>query len=331
MIARNRRIKVNEDCNKRLNIDTYNQIRSGRAGFYKQERGLIVVWGKEAVQFLDGLVTNSVKGLEDGGQMLAAFPDAKGRLIAVVRVRRQVITYLFETEAATHDAVYQNLFRFTFAGDFFVDDLTPGYSYFEIFGPKEDFYDPDAILRWPGIVGYELPYGASYFVIPDLVDEFRSFLADENGCLPIDDELYETLRIEAGIPKYGVDMDATTVVPELGIEDLVSYNKGCYIGQEIIARIHFRGHVAKQLTGLLLGSEGGMAEDRAISLVGTELRSTDGKPAGKITSATYSPKLEKIVALAYVRYEHLAPGTVLHAGDAEAVVTPLPFIEMQVT
>ena len=68
----------------------------------------------------------------------------------------------------------------------------------------------------------------------------------------IDDETYETLRIESGIPKYGVDMDETTIVPELGLDGLISYNKGCYIGQEIIARIHFRGHVAKRLTGLAL-------------------------------------------------------------------------------
>src|SRR5206468_1491697 len=98
----------------------------------------------------------------------------------------------------------------------------------------------------------ELLYGAAYFVPNDHADKFRSFLTDENGCVAISDELYETLRIEAGIPRYGVDMDETTIVPELGLDDLISYTKGCYIGQEIIARIHFRGHVAKMLTGLKL-------------------------------------------------------------------------------
>ncbi len=66
----------------------YEQIRSGQAGFFETERGLIAVWGKEAVQFLDGLITNNVKALADGGQMLAAFPNAQGRLLAVVRVKR---------------------------------------------------------------------------------------------------------------------------------------------------------------------------------------------------------------------------------------------------
>jgi folate-binding protein YgfZ len=306
--------------------DKYDLIRSGRAGFYEQKRGLIAVWGKEAVQFLDGLVTNSVKGLEDGGQMLAAFPDAKGRLISVVRVLRQGDRFLFETEAATREAVYQNLFRFTFAGDFFVEDLSDNFLYFEIFGPKADVYHTDVGERFAGGLVFELPYGAGYFIPNNLAGNFHDFLTmkDQNDCQAVDDELYETLRIEAGIPKYGTDMDGTTVVPELGLDGLVSYNKGCYIGQEIIARIHFRGHVAKQLTGLILSEPPASAGGQ---FVGAELTAVDGKPAGKITSVTYSPQLGKTVALAYVRYDYLASGTELYVGDTRAVVTELPFIK----
>jgi folate-binding protein YgfZ len=117
-------------------------------------------------------------------------------------------------------------------------------------------------------------------------------------------------------------MDETTIVPELGLEELISYTKGCYVGQEIIARIHFRGHVAKQLTGLL-------AQPGAVAtglLPGVELKSPDGKNAGKVTSVTFSPKLQKQIALAYVRYEHLAAGTTLLTGEQEVEVTPLPFV-----
>jgi len=102
----------------------YDDLRAGRAGFYEHNRGLIAVWGKEAVQFLDGLISNDMKTLEDGGQMLAAFPNAQGRLLAAVRVTRQGERFLFETEDATREKVFQNLFRFTFAGDFFVEDLS---------------------------------------------------------------------------------------------------------------------------------------------------------------------------------------------------------------
>jgi folate-binding Fe-S cluster repair protein YgfZ len=102
-----------------VNLDVYNEIHSGRAGFYEQDRGLIAVHGKEAVQFLDGMITNDMKTLEDGQQMLAAFPNAQGRLVAIVRVLRQGDRFLFETEEAAREKLYQNLFRFTFAGDFF--------------------------------------------------------------------------------------------------------------------------------------------------------------------------------------------------------------------
>src|SRR5207237_7328232 len=159
-------------------------------------------------------------------------------------------------------------FRFTFAGDFFVEDLSEDYSYFEIFGPKEDVYHPGVGERHSGAFAYELPHGAGYFIPRDQEKEFRDFLEIENKCLTISDELFETLRIELGIPKYGVDMDETTIVPELGLDDLISYNKGCYIGQEVIARIHFRGHIAKELTGLFLSESGADRGPRAGSPLG---------------------------------------------------------------
>src|SRR5436190_22139102 len=306
-----------------MNIDfenAYQAIRSGRAAFYEQPRGLIAVSGKEAVPFLDGMITNDMKTLADGGQMLAAFPNAQGRLLAVVRVLRQGDRFLFETEKATREKLFQNLFRFTFAGDFFVDDVSQTHSYFEMFGPKKDVYDPKAGEPWPGAFVYELPHGAAYFVPNELAEQFCTFLTNEDGRVAISDELYETLRIEAGVPKYGVDMDETTIVPELGLDGLISYDKGCYIGQEIIARIHFRGHVAKQLTGLVLSNgKGDLGEELAVL-------SVDGKPGGRITSVTYSPKLDKTIALAFVRYDYLAEGTELLVDGNPAIVTPLPFV-----
>jgi folate-binding protein YgfZ len=298
--------------------NTYDLIRSGRAGFYEQPCGLIAVWGKEAVPFLDGMITNDMKTLEDGASMLAAFPNAQGRLLAVVRVQRQGDKFLIETEEATREKVFQNLFRFTFAGDFFAEDLSDAHSYFEIFGPKKDVFNPHVGEKWPGAFVFELPHGAGYFIPIELAEKFRDFLSVENKCVTIDDELYETLRIETGIPKYGVDMDETTIVPELGLDGQISYTKGCYIGQEIIARIHFRGHVAKRLTGLVSVTEGLSA--------GVDLTTVDGKNAGKITSVTFSPKLEKTTALAFVRFDHLETGTELRCGDIPVIVADLPFV-----
>ncbi|HEX6279504.1 MAG TPA: glycine cleavage T C-terminal barrel domain-containing protein [Pyrinomonadaceae bacterium] len=300
-----------------MDIEVYNHIRSGGAGFYEQKRGLIAVWGKEAVQFLDGMITNDMKTLGDGEQMLAAFPNAQGRLLAVVRLLRQGDRFLIETEEATREKVFQNLFRFTFAGDFFVEDLSDQYQYLEIFGGSENSPPYEG-----GVAAFRGRGGSlGLFIEGDGIPEGLS----------IDDATYETLRIESGIPLYGVDMDETTIVPELGVDGLISYTKGCYIGQEIIARIHFRGHVAKRLTGLVLNSppyEGGVAEGRGGSLAtGSELTAPGGKPAGRITSLTYSPKLERTIALAYVRYDYLQEGTELAVAETSAIVKELPFVE----
>ncbi len=297
--------------------ENYEHIRSNGQGFYEQKRGLISVWGKEALQFLDGLITNDMKTLEEGGQMLAAFPNAKGRLLAVVRVLRQGDRFLFETEDATREKVFQNLFRFTFAGDFFVEDLSDQYRYFELYGTGESL--PTAAASG---VFFEAGTSTDWFVEDDQAKEFHSNLL-RDGSVKITDDLHEILRIENGVPKYGIDMDETTIVPELGLDGLISYNKGCYIGQEIIARIHFRGHVAKLLSGIVLAFE---AEGGA--LTNTELSTADGKNAGRITSVTYSRALDKTIALAYVRYEYLADGTELFVDKQSANVKSLPFVRM---
>lgn len=285
----------------------YWHIRNGGSGFYEQPRGLMAVWGKEAVQFLDGMITNDVKTLEDGQQMLAAFPNAQGRLLGVIRVLRRGDRFLIETEEVTREKVFQNLFRFTFAGDFFVEDVSKQYVCFDLFNLPERLDLVDQITFSQLIV--------SNFVSADLADAFCQTLALRSA-IEITGDLYETQRIERGTPKYGVDMDETTVVPEIGIDGLISYDKGCYIGQEIIARIRFRGHVAKQLTGLVLSE---------YVDAGTELRTLDGKAAGRLTSVTYSPAFEKTIALGYVRYDNLAKDTKLLAGETETTVVGLPF------
>ena len=292
-------------------LSDYEHIRSGGAGFHELKRGLVAVWGKEAVQFLDGMITNDMKTLADGGEMLAAFPNAQGRLLAVVRVLRQGDRFLFETEEATREKVYNHLFRFTFAGDFFVEDLSEQYTYFEVFGRAEPY---------EGGLLFAAGRSAGLFIPAETAEEFRGNLENENAA-HVSDEVFEVLRIESGIPKYGVDMDENTIIPELGLDGMISYTKGCYVGQEIIARIHFRGHVAKQLTGLI-------SEPAATGFAaGTELTTHEGKNAGRITSVSYSPKLDKQIALTFVRYDHLAEGTALVADGVPVTVKNLPFME----
>ncbi len=298
--------------NKEL-TENYQTLKQN-GGFYQSKRGLIKVWGKESVQFLNGLITNDVAKLEDNSQMTAAFPNAQGRTLALVRVLKKDGAFWFETEEATREKVFNNLFRFTLAGDFFVEDLSEKYDCISMENGKRKMENDE-------IIEFEKNIGFDYFVPNETSKEFISDLKSQNA-VEISGELYGVLRIEQGIPLYGVDVDETTIVPEIG-DEAISYNKGCYIGQEIIARIHFRGHVAKRLTGLIL-SEPSVSAD---GLIGQELKSLDGKSAGKITSATYSPKLEKNIALAFVRYDYLAEGTELKVNEVTATVKNLPFVQ----
>lgn len=288
----------------------YEIVRGKGFGFYEQKRGLIEVSGKEAVMFLNGLITSDAAKLEEDSQMATAFPNAQGRLLAIVRILKSGDKFLFDTDAETYEKILKNLERFTFAGDFFVKSLTDAFRYFEI-------TDSEFQISKPGFTEFQTNFGKGVFVPKEATESFLNELKAKNA-VEISEELYEVLRVENGVPKYGVDADEATIVPELGIDGLISYNKGCYIGQEIIARIHFRGHVAKQLTGLVL-------KDKVES--NAELKSIEGKNAGKITSVAFSPKLGKYIALAYVRYDYLAEDTELKVGETAAKVKNLPFIE----
>lgn len=283
------------------------------AKFRQSNRGLIKVSGKEAVPFLDGLVTNNVKRLADGSRMLAAFANPQGRLIAIVRILRKGNEFFIETEAATHETIFRNLSRFVPAGEFFVEDLSDGFRFFEIFGHCEV---PDGAHDFGN---YPLP---GLFVPMESAEAFLEWL-ESHGFTPISDSEYEIKRIEQGVPLFGIDVDENTIVPEISLEGLISYQKGCYTGQEIIARIHFRGHVAKRLTGVI-------ANDDSVEIKpGCDLVAQDGKNAGRVTSAVKSPKIGKSIGLAFVRYEFLASGTALLCNGTEVLVADLPFIKAE--
>ncbi|MEZ5426627.1 MAG: glycine cleavage T C-terminal barrel domain-containing protein [Pyrinomonadaceae bacterium] len=317
-------------------LEQYRAVRHRGGGLFDfSGRGLTEVSGGEAEMFLDGLITNGIKALPEGQWMRAAFPNAQGRLLAVVRVGKIGGKFYFDTEKATAGAILKNLERFTLAGDFHVRDLSEEFVCLSLQGKgisdlgfrisdsdKKIFEIEFAGEKLIALSDPDIGEEGFYFYVPaNIGDDLKSHLR-EMGVRDISAEAFEVLRIEAGLPLYGVDMDETTVVPEIGLEDLISYNKGCYIGQEVIARIHFRGHVAKRLSGLIL-SEPSAAAD---GLPGAELRSSDDKNAGKITSACLSPELGKTIALGYVRYAFLEEDTQLKVGDLTATVKNLPIV-----
>jgi aminomethyltransferase len=142
------------------------------------------------------------------------------------------------------------------------------------------------------------------------------------GARPAGAEALDALRVEAGIPWYGRDVDETVILPETRLEGFVSYNKGCYIGQEVVARVKYRGHVNRALSGLVLDGDRLPASGARVV--------AEGKEIGRITSAVHSIALGKPIALGYVRREHFAPGTRVvvedDSGPIPARVAELPFV-----
>jgi folate-binding protein YgfZ len=322
----------------------YRAVRGGGAGVADlSSRGRIEVRGSEAVQFLNGLITNDVKALSEGAWMRAAFPNVQGRLISETRVLRIAQDgFFFDTESSSHERVLKTLERFTLAGDFHVKDLTDDIAHLSIQGAGSSGVvkaclgeEAATIERWR--VHPVLWQNQTLQVIRDshtAEDGFELFVPSSEaaslweailvaGAEAVGNDALEILRIEAGRARYGVDVDETNVVLEAVPDEAVSFTKGCYIGQEIIARIHWRGHVAKKLTGLVFDDEGAPARD-------DKIRSADGKEIGRLTSVTFSPRVGSLIALGYVKYDYLAPGTKVHvqSGDGElaARVTELPHV-----
>ena len=328
----------------------YEAVRGGDgAGLIDlSARGRIEVSGAEAVQFLNGLITNDVKTLAAGAWMLAAFPNVQGRLLAHARVARpgEEISFLIDTEAVTREKVFGTLQRFTLAGDFRVKDATGETAQFSLQGAGAgtiirsvlgDAFTPEA-RQQQSVASYAWRETAREVVVMRAThtgeDGYDLFCAADDaadlwealtsaGARPVGFDAFEVLRIEAGEPRHGIDVTDTNVVLEAGLDEAVSYTKGCYVGQEIIARIHWRGHVAKRLAGLIL-------EDELAPGADAKVRTGDGREIGRITSHVFSPRLERHIALAVLKYDYLRADTEVSvvAGERQlaARVAELPFV-----
>ena len=322
-----------------MTTSAYLSVRESGAGLIDlSSRGRIALSGSEVVMFLNGLITNDMKTLAVNSWMPAVFPNVQGRMLAAARVMHHKDDFLIDTEPATHQIVVKLLERFTMAGDFKVADVTNDTAMLSLQGRAaaeilRKTLGEDAANLGRG----ELSRTGQVTVIRATHTAEDGFdlicaradagsLADSltgAGAQPIDPETSETLRIEAGIHRFGIDMDDKTVVTETNLDDSVSFTKGCYLGQEIIIRIKHRGHVAKKLTGIVVKGDEPMAR-------GARVFGADQKEIGRITSCAFSPRLESLVALGYVKYDHLEPGTAVEVEDGDerrpGEVGALPFV-----
>lgn len=307
-------------------------------------RGRVCVTGADRVRFLNGQVTNNVKDLAVGQGCYAALVNAKGKLQSDLNTYSLPDELLLDFEPGLTGVVIGRLEKYIIADDVQVIDVGSIYGMLTVQGPRSadvvlsaGLQPPDAPMQWRsvksgsgevycmnnarGAVG-----GFDLFMPVPQRDELLSQLAEaaraRGGGLTSMDAL-EVMRIEAGIPRFGIDMDQSNLAPEAIEARAISYAKGCYIGQEVISRIRAFGQVAKSLRGLRLPRD-----LRALPARGDKLF-RDGKEAGHITSAAVSPKYNANIALGYVRREHNVAGTQLEvvasAGRFAARVCHLPF------
>ena len=308
--------------------------------------GCLRIWGTEAVQFLNGLVSNDVKSLAAGKGMRAAFLTGHGKVRALCRVLNLGKEFLVITDPQTHAKVFGYVFPFSYAGDFKVEEVSERYRLLSVQGPKSQLvmreisFEPVPSLEVHGffetmIAGHRaLVVQASHtgelgfdILVPEssLTDvwDFILLKGKFHSLVPVGLRAVDSLRIEAAVPVYGVDVDETNMLLEVGLDDAVSFTKGCYTGQEAVAMATYRGHVSKKLSGLALS-------DNTVPSRGDTVRK-ESKEVGLVTSALRSETLGSVIALAYVKYGFFEVGSSLEVegatGTTPAIVVELPFFK----
>jgi folate-binding protein YgfZ len=307
--------------------EDYRALTEGAAFIDFSNRGRLCLTGLDRQPFINGQVTNNVKILGAGQGCYAALVSAKGKMTCDLNVFVLADEILLDFEAGLSAKVSERLEKFIIADDVQIVDASTAYGLLCAVGPKSIEKCESLGWRVPGNA-YEILSQNDVYIARTLrlgapgVDIYYPLNSDEIGKrLPLDlvsMEAFDTVRIERGIPRFGVDMDENTLAPEALGENAISYSKGCYIGQEVIARIRTYGQVAKALRGLSF--------DAAVSVPKSgDKIFHDGKEVGRITSGVFSPKLERPIALGSVRKECNQIGTRLLVNDAEAEIVPLPF------
>jgi len=305
-------------------------------------RSRICLTGADRVRFLHGQVTNDVKKLGVGTGCYSALTTAKGKMQSDLNIFCLQDELLLDFEPGLTTTVTQRLEKYIVADDVQVVDVAPHYGLLSVQGLKAEavvsalglFTEiPTAPLSSTkisdatlgeiylmrharlGSVGFDLfvPTAALGAVADKLIAAAKSAGGRACGW-----NAFEIARVEAGMPRFGADMDETHLASECGIEArAISYTKGCYIGQEVLNRIHSVGHVNRELRRLSFTSE-----LRTPPAHGEKLFQ-GAKEVGQVTSTVFSPRQDCVVALGYVRREANAAGTklVLRTNSGESAVT----------
>jgi folate-binding protein YgfZ len=318
----------------------YDAARHGVALFDRSSLGKVSVTGRDRLAFLQGMLTNDVKALAPGQGAPAAFLDAHGKVTVLLVVYAAQDRVLIELPAQMTAKTLETLDHFLISEKAEFEAVDEAFAIVSLQGPGAR-----ALLE--GLAGATLdlaPYAHVEVTVGGVpvrvinraegpapgfhcwtqaagAESLRS-AAIAAGAVVAGPATLEILRIEAGQPWYPQDVDQSVILPETRLEALVSYTKGCYIGQETVARVKYRGHVNRALSGLVV--EGDRVPEVGARVV------VEGAEVGKVTSAARSIALGRPIALGYVRREHFEPGTAVTiadgGGEQPARVSALPFV-----
>ncbi|MDO8213276.1 folate-binding protein YgfZ [Conexibacter sp. CPCC 206217] len=306
-----------------------NAVRTGAGLVDRSERGKLALSGADTKRFLQGQITNDVVALEPGHGLYAAFLTAKGKMLGDLRVLDAGDELLLDTERVALQELFTMIRRYKLGFDVELHRRTLERGLLSLVGPQarellgeaaqpgelpaEEHANAAAELDGIPVRLIATDLGVDLLVDSAQTEALKQLLV-ARGAVPVPEAVAEVVRVERGRPRYGVDLDDTTIPQEADLnERAVSFTKGCYVGQETVARLFYKGKPNRHLRGLRLS---------APVASGTEL-TLDGKRVGAVGSVAVSPAHGSI-ALALVRRE-AEPGTTVSVGEATAEVIALPF------
>jgi aminomethyltransferase len=284
----------------------YDALRKHAAWLDLSARGKIKLTGEDRARLLHAMTTNHIQQLTPGSGCYAFFLNDKGRVLADANVLCRPEYFLLDVEPETREPLYQHLDRFIIADDVTLEDATDAIATIAVEGPEAASVLERAgapipaadysSVEWDNALVARLNStgGSGFFIFAPAVEKLPLISRVEAaGAVLADAEAARVVRLEHGKPRYGEDISERFLAQEANQPQALHFSKGCYLGQEIVERVRSRGQIHRVLMPLILDSKEPPAP-------GTKLE-IDAAPGAEITSAAYSPGLEKVVALAYVR------------------------------
>jgi folate-binding protein YgfZ len=324
-------------------LNEYEAVCHHAGAFDLSYLGKLRVSGRDRVRFLHNLVSNDIKNLKTGTGCYATLLTHQGRMESDLYVYAMESEFLLECSPAGRDRLFQSLNKYIVSDVVTVEDVSTEFCVLSIQGPRSREFLERSLgipLEHVSLLGHRTIAGSSgpwtvvrrdrtgcdgydlWLPFQDAPEVWRRWV-EGNGVLPAGHLALDWLRTEAGIPWYGVDMDERNLPMEMGLTSAaISLTKGCYRGQEIVARVIYRGNLGRQL--------GAVAVDHAEPPArGAEVRAA-GTKIGEVTSAIVSPRLQRPLALAVLKTDFLTAGTSVEvtygttAHPGKVVTVPLP-------